>query len=376
MLAVGLMSGTSLDGTDAALVEITGVGETTQVKLRHFASYPFSLALKNKIKAALAVETSNVEQICSLNFELGAIFGEAVVKICQEAHVLPQDLAFVASHGQTIYHLPRPDQADLVPSTLQIGDPAMIAERAQTTVISNFREADMAVGGQGAPIVPYSEYILYRSADCTRILQNIGGIGNATVIPAGGQLRELVAFDTGPGNMVIDELCRRFYQEEYDRDGAHGSAGQVDQGVLQQLLQHPYFARPFPKTSGREDFGSEYVDRILQKYQLSADDWIATATALTAQSIAQAVQQFATAKTELIIGGGGSYNPTLVKMIQAALPQVRVGIQEDYGYSSDAKEAIAMVVLGNQTWHHQPSNVPSATGAKRAVILGRITMSL
>ncbi|MFD1411388.1 anhydro-N-acetylmuramic acid kinase AnmK [Lapidilactobacillus gannanensis] len=373
MLAVGLMSGTSLDGTDAALVEITGVGPTTKVKLRRFASYPFASGLKTKIKAALAVETSDVEQICSLNFELGAIFGAAVVKICAEAKIAPQELTFVASHGQTVYHLPRPDRPGLVPSTLQIGDPALIAERAQTAVISNFREADMAVGGQGAPIVPYSEYILYRSPEQTRILQNIGGIGNATVIPAAGELSDVVAFDTGPGNMIIDELCRRFYHEEYDRDGAHGAAGQVNQTVLQKLLQHPYFARPFPKTSGREDFGSEYVDQIMQQFDLGADDWVATATALTAQSIAQAVKQFATAQTELIIGGGGSYNPTLVKMIQAALPKVKVGIQEDYGYSSDAKEAIAMVVLGNQTWHHQPSNVPSATGAKRPVILGRIT---
>lgn len=373
MLAVGLMSGTSLDGTDAALVEITGVGETTQVKLRRFASYPFSLALKNKIKAALAVATSNVALICSLNFQLGAVFGEAVVKLCAEAGVDLHEVTFVASHGQTIYHLPRPDQPDLVPSTLQIGDPAMIAERAQTAVISNFRERDMAVGGQGAPIVPYSEYIMYRRVDRTRILQNIGGIGNATVIPAGGQLNDVVAFDTGPGNMIIDEMCRRFYHEEFDRDGAHGAAGTVNQKVLQALLQHPYFARPFPKTTGREDFGSEYVDHILQTYQLQPDDWLATVTALTAQSIAQAVQQFASAQTELIIGGGGSYNPTLVKMIQAALPKVVVGVQEDYGYSSDAKEAVAMVVLGNQTWHQQPSNVPSATGARRSVILGRIT---
>ncbi len=373
MLAVGLMSGTSLDGVDAALVEIAGVNESTKVKQLKFSSYPFSLATKEKIKAALSVSTSNVEAICSLNFELGRIFGEAVVKVCQEYGVASEELGFVASHGQTIYHLPRPADKNLVPSTLQIGESALISEIAKTTVVSDFRPRDMAVGGQGAPIVPYSEYILYRSEQSTRILQNIGGIGNATVIPQNGQLDQLTAFDTGPGNMVIDELCRRFYDEEFDRDGAHGAAGQVDQTVLEALLEHPYFAKPFPKTTGREEFGSEYVTRILAKYQLQPDDWIATATALTASSIAQAVRQFATEQTELIVGGGGSYNPTLVKMIGAQLPDVKVMIQEDLGYSSDAKEAVAMTILGNQTLQRQPSNVPSATGARKPVILGKVT---
>lgn len=373
MLAVGLMSGTSLDGVDAALVEITGVNETTQLELLKFNSYPFTEAVKERIKAALSVATSNVEVICSLNFELGQLFGEAVVKICQEYGINSEELGFVASHGQTLYHLPRPNKAELLPSTLQVGESAVISELAKTTVVSDFRYRDMAVGGQGAPIVPYSEYILYRSTECTRILQNIGGIGNATVIPRNGQFEQLTAFDTGPGNMIIDELCRRFYGQEYDRDGAHGASGQVNQDVLQALLQHPYFAKPFPKTTGREEFGTEYVTKILANYQLAPDDWIATVTALTAETIAQAVRQFADGQTELIVGGGGSYNPTLVKMIKAALPNVKVMIQEDLGYSSDAKEAIAMTILGNQTLQHQPSNVPSATGARKPVILGKVT---
>lgn len=373
MLAVGLMSGTSLDGVDAALVEITGVNETTQLELLKFNSYSFTEDVKARIKAALSVETSNVEIICSLNFELGQLFGEAVVKICQEAGISSEELGFVASHGQTIYHLPRPEKTNLRPSTLQIGESAIISEIAKTSVVSDFRYRDMAVGGQGAPIVPYSEYILYRSTESTRILQNIGGIGNATVIPRNGQLDQLTAFDTGPGNMIIDELCRRFYGQEYDRDGAHGANGQVDQEVLQSLLKHPYFTKAFPKTTGREDFGTEYVTKILDDYQLAPDDWIATATALTAETIAQAVRQFADGQTELIVGGGGSYNPTLVKMIKVALPNIKVMIQEDLGYSSDAKEAIAMTILGNQTIQRQPSNVPSATGASKPVILGKVT---
>lgn len=377
MLAVGLMSGTSLDGVDAALVEISGVNESTRVKQLKFASYPFSLAIKAKIQAALSVETSDVEAICSLNFELGRLFGEAVVKVCQEYGIDSETLGFVASHGQTIYHLPRPKETTRVPSTLQIGESAVISELTKTTVISDFRPRDMAVGGQGAPIVPYSEYILYRSENCTRILQNIGGIGNATVIPQHGQLDQLTAFDTGPGNMVIDELCRHFYPgEEFDCDGAHGAAGHVDPELLATLLEHPYFAKPFPKTTGREDFGREYVARLLTTYRelnLAPEDWIATATALTAKSIAQAIDQFAIGETELIVGGGGSYNPTLVRMIAQELPQVKVMIQEDLGYSSDAKEAIAMTILGNQTLHQQSSNVPSATGASKPVILGKVT---
>ncbi|WP_373875475.1 anhydro-N-acetylmuramic acid kinase AnmK [Lapidilactobacillus luobeiensis] len=374
MLAVGLMSGTSLDGTDAALVEITGVNEQTKVQLRHFNSYPFTAAVKERIQAALTPETSDVAAICSLDFELGALFGAAVQQVCREAGVPLSALSFIASHGQTIYHLPRPENNAQVPSTMQIGEPAVIAEQTRIPVISNFREADLAAGGQGAPIVPYSEYVLYRSATATRILQNIGGIGNATIIPRQGHLNDLLAFDTGPGNMVIDELCRHFYQEEYDHDGRHGAAGQVDETVLRQLLTHPYFQRPLPKTTGREDFGQAYAARLLKKYaDLAPDDLIATATALTARSIAGAIEPYCQKPTELIVAGGGSYNRTLMAMLQEALPQVAVSTQEDHGYSSAAKEAIAMVVLGNQTWQGQPSNVPSATGANRSVILGRIT---
>lgn len=373
MLAVGLMSGTSLDGVDAALVEVTGLNETTKVQLRQFITVPFSNAEKERIKAALQKETSNVELISSLNFELGAIFGDAVRLVCQKSGIDSSELAFVASHGQTVYHLPVARNTQIYRSTLQIGEPAVIAEKAQTTVIANFRPRDMAVGGQGAPIVPYAEFVQYRSTQKTRLLQNIGGIGNVTVIKQNAHLDDLVAFDTGPGNMVIDELCRRFFNREFDQHGEIAARGSVDQSVLAALLQHEYFKRPVPKTTGRELFGHQYVDQILQQFTLSPADWVATATELTAASIAQAVTPFVTSKTELIIGGGGSYNETLIRLIQQSLPQVAVLTQESLELSSEAKEAIAMVVLGNQTLHHEPSNVPSATGADRPVILGNIT---
>ncbi|WP_225047557.1 anhydro-N-acetylmuramic acid kinase [Lacticaseibacillus kribbianus] len=372
MLAAGIMSGTSLDGIDVALVDITGAAEETQVALKFFATYPIDPALRAKIQANLANETSTVEALTSLDFALGEAFAAAVVQACRSFGIASRDLGFVASHGQTLYHLPKPPAGE-VASTLQLGNASVICERTQTTVVANFRERDMAVGGQGAPIVPYSEYVLYRSTTSTRILQNIGGIGNATVIPRNATLDRLTAFDTGPGNMVIDELCRRFYHEEYDKNGAHAAAGHVNQAVLDALLAHPYFARRPPKTTGRELFGAQYVDELLATHHLTPDDWIATATALTAQTIADAVRPFAIGPTELIVGGGGGYNPTLMAAIRAALPEATVRTQEDLGQRADAKEAVAMVVLGNQTLHHLPSNVPSATGASRPVILGSVT---
>ncbi len=372
MLAVGLMSGTSLDGVDAALVEITGCGESTQVYLKAFETYPFTAQLKVLISKSLNNETATLAEICSLNFALGREFAEAVLALCQSVGIDSATLGFVASHGQTIYHLPQPTQGE-VASTLQIGNPAVISELTHTTVISDFRSRDMTVGGLGAPIVPYSEYVLYRSDCKTRLLQNIGCIGNVTVIPRQAKLTDLLAFDTGPGNMVIDELCRRYFKEEYDRDGQYAALGKVDQRVLSTLLKDAYFKLMPPKTTGRERFGRQYVDALQQQFQLSANDWIATATELTAQTIAQALRPFCQGETELIVSGGGSYNPTLMARIQKLLPEAKVQRQEDLGLRSDAKEAIAMVVLGNQTLHHRPSNVPSATGANRPVILGNVT---
>lgn len=372
MLAVGLMSGTSLDGIDAALVEINGVSEATQVKLLAFETLPFAADVKALIAKSLNNDTATLEEICSLDFALGRKFAEAVQHLCAQVGVDLAALDFVASHGQTIYHLPLPPAGE-VASTMQIGNAAVLCELTHTTVVSDFRSRDMAVGGLGAPIVPYSEYVLYRSDKKTRLLQNIGGIANVTVIPQHAKLTDLLAFDTGPGNMVIDELCRRFFGEEYDDDGQHAAVGHVDQPVLKALLEDEYFKQTPPKTTGRERFGKQYVDQLLARYHLSPNDWIATATELAAHTIADALRPFCQGETELIVGGGGSYNPTLMRRIQALLPVATVLRQEDLGLRSDAKEAVAMVVLGNQTLHHQPSNVPSATGAQRPVILGSVT---
>ncbi|EOI01594.1 hypothetical protein UAY_01000 [Enterococcus moraviensis ATCC BAA-383] len=370
--AIGLMSGTSLDGIDAALVEISGKDETTTVKLIDFLTAPFNNQTLNRIREALSLDQSDVEKICSLNIELGEKFAQAALDVCEKAGIALDELDFIGSHGQTLFHIPFAREP-FYASTLQIGDPAVICEWTKTTVVSNFRERDMAVGGQGAPIVPYSEYVLYQKPNTTRLLQNIGGIGNVTVIPKSGKINEMVAFDTGPGNVIMNELCLHFFDQEYDKDGAYASQGNVSQALLKELMAHPYIQKTYPKTTGREDFGKQFTTILLEKWSLSPKDFIATATMFTAASIAQAVQPFIEGQTELIIGGGGSYNKTLIEMIQTELPDVHVMIQEDIGFSSEAKEAIAMAVLANQTLQHSSGNVPNATGAKKFVPLGSIT---
>lgn len=372
--AVGLMSGTSLDGIDAALVEINGTGLDTTVSLKEFLTYSFAKETIDRIKENLSNQTSSVEKICSLNFELGYLFAEAAKEVCRKADFPIENLDFVASHGQTLYHLPSPKETQ-VASTFQIGESAIICEETKTTVVSDFRTRDMALKGQGAPIVPYSEFVLYQDSQRTRLLQNIGGIGNVTVIRANTALEDVVAFDTGPGNMIINALCEHFYEEKFDKDGEYAKNGQVNKELLDEMMSHPYIAKPYPKTTGREEFGNEYTENLLARWteQIEPDDFIATATLFTAQSIAANVTSFIDDRTDLIVGGGGSYNKSLMAMIQKLLPTVHVKTQEEIGFSSEAKEAIAMTVLANQTLHHLPSSAPSATGAVKAALLGKIT---
>lgn len=371
---IGIMSGTSLDGIDVAIVKISDRDSNQATyELVDFDSYSFEEDTKKRIMASLAAETSDVALICSLNIELGYLFGEAVIKLCHKNDLLSQDVWFVSSHGQTIYHNPI-KTSDMYASTLQIGESSVISEVVKTNVVSDFRYRDMAVGGQGAPIVPYSEYVLYREENKLRILQNIGGISNATIIPKHAELHDVLAFDTGPGNMIIDELCRHFYNQEYDEDGLYAKAGCVNETILNRMLMHPFIKKSRPKSTGREDFGKHYVLELLENYpDIAANDWIKTATVFTAKAIGISLNEYNQIGTELIVGGGGSYNSELVRLIKNELPLMKVMIQEDIGLSSDAKEAVAMVVLGHRTMNHLPSNVPSATGAQRDVIMGKIT---
>lgn len=377
MYIVGLMSGTSLDGIDAALVCVNNSGVKTKIDIIEFITYPFPKDVEEEIIQSLSVDTSNVQLICSLNFKLGKLFADAVKEVCKKARLPLEQLDLIGSHGQTIYHQPIQEQ-NWVPSTLQIGEPSVIAYETNTTVISNFRTMDMAAGGQGAPLVPYTEYVLYQSKTKGRLLQNIGGIGNVTVLPKQASLNELYAFDTGPGNMIIDEICRQLFNVEYDEGGNLAKKGKINEQLLSYCINHPYIMSPPPKTTGRELFGKQYVDILLNKFNsLSSHDILTTITMFTAKSIVENYCKFIFPQVkidEVIIGGGGSYNKTLLNMIQSLLGEsIQIYTQEELGYSSGAKEAVAFALLANETYHGNASNVPNATGAKGAVILGNVS---
>ncbi|WP_024613354.1 anhydro-N-acetylmuramic acid kinase AnmK [Clostridium sp. Ade.TY] len=378
MLAVGLMSGTSLDGIDAALVEIKGSGINTKVDLLEFETFKIPSEIKNEIKKACLEDKSSVDLICSLNFKLGNLFADAVIDILNRANIDIEQLDYIASHGQTIYHIPK-DREGLVKSTLQIGEASVIAYKTNTLVISNFRVMDMAANGEGAPLVPYTEYILYSEKEKGIALQNIGGIGNVTVLPESNLIDDIFAFDTGPGNMAIDEACNILFGIPYDKDGKIASSGVVNDEMLNELMKMKYIHEKPPKTTGREDFGQRFVEKVIDKYsELKSEDIIATLTMFTAKSISYNYKKFIIPNNKLekvIIAGGGAHNKTLIKFIKEELEGIEVLIQEDLGFSSDAKEAIAFAVLGNETLNNNFSNVPSATGANEKVILGQITMS-
>ena len=375
--AVGLMSGTSLDGIDAALVELKGSGLDTEVKLIDFMTIAIDDSLLKETMDAISLVSSNAQHLCSLNFKLGYAFADAVKQICDKNQLLLKDLDFIGSHGQTIYHQPEKEE-HFIQSTLQLGEPAVIAYETKTKVVSNFRVMDMAAGGYGAPLVPYSELLLYKDKSKSRLLQNIGGIGNVTVIPKNASIDDLVAFDTGPGNMIIDEICKRFFNVSFDANGDLAAQGKVNERLLERCMSVPYILAQIPKTTGRELFGAQFVDQIMDEFkEISSYDLIATMTMFTAKSIAENYKKFIFPNQsidEVIVGGGGSHNKTLLRMLQELLiNDCKVLTQEDIGYSSDAKEAIAFAVLANETLHGIPSNVPSATKAGRTVILGNIT---
>jgi anhydro-N-acetylmuramic acid kinase len=324
-------------------------------------------------------ELARVADLARLNFLLGELYAEAVAETARK-HRAKLDL--VGCHGQTIYHqgVAAPFLGRKLAVTWQVGEGAVIAARLGVPVISDFRPSDMAAGGKGAPLVPFLDYFLYRDQRVGRIAQNIGGIANLTAIPAGASPRQIIAFDTGPGNMVIDAVMEELLGRRYDRDGKIAATGQIQEGIVAQLLREPFFRQKPPRTAGREEFGREYVGRFLRLCRgASKPDVVATATALTARSIADAIQRFVLRRQkkyrELIVSGGGAHNPTLLAMLRSAL--IKLGIElhfsDEFGVPTEAKEAVAFAVLAHETWHRRPSNVPSATGAKRPAILGKIS---
>ncbi len=368
MLAIGLMSGTSLDGVDAVLCEITGVDETTQIKQIDFICVPFKLALKEKLLNLLENHHTTTRFISSLNFELGYAFADVVKELLKRNHLKSSDVSFVSSHGQTIYHLPNPIQGEFA-STLQLGEAAVIAYECGIQVVSNFRVMDMAAGGQGAPLVPFSESILYGQTSERTVLLNLGGIANITVLD-----EKILAFDTGPANMMIDEAMRIFYKKEYDENAEVAQTGMINDALFDVLKSHPYLTFNYPKTTGREDFGAEYVQSILEDFKLlDSQDIIRTLTYFTSYCVAKALSDVGGTFDRLIVSGGGAYNPLILKDLADLCDVKDVLTQEDLGYSSASKEAIAFVICGNQTLHHKPSNVPSVTGAQKNLVLGSIT---
>ncbi len=386
---VGLMSGTSADGIDAALTRISGSGDSIRASLVAFRDFPYEGSVRRAIFALFSPEAPVVD-VCRMNFALGRLFAQAALELIGGRELRPAEVDLIASHGQTICHLPPggPYEAAVGGSTLQIGEPAVIAELTGVTVAADFRPRDIAAGGQGAPLVPYADFALFRHPEKTRAVQNIGGIANVTVLPAGGGLDDVVAFDTGPGNMIIDALVTAFSQGEmrFDRDGELGALGKVDEGLLFWLMGHEFLRRQPPKSTGREEFGSKFVGELLARAEaqgVSAEDLLTTTTAFTAECIAAAYRDFVVPRyqlDEVILGGGGSYNLTLRRMLQERLPargtaggpRTPIFLHEDFGLRGDAKEALAFAILGNETVLGQPANLPQVTGASRAVILGKI----
>lgn len=383
LLVLGLMSGTSADGIEAALVKISGAPPRLNSKLVGHASFPIPKMIRAKILEIAEGARVPAGEISQLNFRLGGVFAEAALAACKAFGVSSKRLDLIASHGQTVFH-----QGQAVPcfgartaSTLQIGEPAVIAARTGVTTVGDFRPADMAAGGQGAPLVPFADYLLYRHEKLGRVSLNLGGIANVTVIPAGARPRDVFAFDTGPANMVMDALVSQFTKgrQRFDAGARMAQRGKCLIPVLEKLLRDPYLRLKPPKSTGREYFGKEFAAKILKegrKLRARPEDLIRTATVFTALSVVDALNRFVLPRTkiaQLIVSGGGARNPLLMAQLEAALAPVRLLTSEQFGVPEESKEAYAFALLGYETWHRRASNLPSATGAHRPAVLGKIS---
>jgi anhydro-N-acetylmuramic acid kinase len=393
-LCIGLISGTSADGIDAALVRITGAGAGARLELVASNSTPYPREVREELLALYVDDARHaIARLCSLNALVGDLFAEAALDVCNRADISPADVHVIGSHGQTVWHEPGPDPAWPLSrtSTLQIGEPSAIAERTGVRVVADFRVADVAAGGQAAPLVPYFDWVVLRHPVRNRAVQNIGGIGNVTSLPADCDLTAVRAFDTGPGNMVIDGLVTLLTggTATFDRDGALAAGGSVDPALLAKLLDDPYLAAPPPKTTGRERYGLDFARRLLgdaglREAVLAPDtaagpdeqqrgrDLLATATAFTVRSIADAYRRWLPQLDDVLVGGGGSRNPTLMRMLREELAPVPVEPIDAFGVDGRAKEAMAFALMAHDALEGLPTNVPGATGARRAVTLGKL----
>jgi anhydro-N-acetylmuramic acid kinase len=385
MIVAGVMSGTSADGINVALVRmVAGARARTNFELLGHSEYAYPKKVRVAVLAAMNASQASVADLARLNFLLGEIYSDAVLATERQFRV---KVDLVGCHGQTLYHQGQPQRflGRKLAATWQTGEAAIVAARVGVPVVSDFRPADMAAGGKGAPLVPFLDYMLFRDARVGRIVQNIGGIANLTAIPAGVAANDVVAFDTGPGNMVIDAVTEKLFGQPFDRDGRIAASGKALDNVIRVILQRDFFRRKPPKTAGREEFGREFVSEFLRSCRgFRKQDVVATATALTVKSIADAVRRYAAQSSgsahkqafcEMILSGGGAKNSTLVAKLTSELAPLGLQLRfsDEFGLPSAAKEAAAFAVLAHETWHRWPSNVPSATGAKRAAVLGKIS---
>jgi anhydro-N-acetylmuramic acid kinase len=388
MIVAGIMSGTSADGINVALVKVvwrgrprpraSGVANLSFKFLAH-AEYSYPRQVRHAVLEAMNATKTSVAQLARLNFLLAELYADAVLATQRRFR---QKVALIGCHGQTLYHQGDPALflGRKLSVTWQTGEGAVIAARVGVPVVSDFRPADMAAGGKGAPLVPFLDYLLYRSQRIGRIVQNIGGIANLTAIPAGASAQQVIAFDTGPGNMVMDAVTDRLFGKPYDRDGRIAASGAVLEHVVSEVLRAQFFLRTPPKTAGREEFGREFVQRFMKRCgRARKQDVVATATALTARSIADALRRFVTRGRnrfgEYVVSGGGANNPTLLALLANELQplQLKIRASDEFGLPSEAKEAAAFALMAFETWNRRPANVPSATGARRPAILGKIS---
>jgi anhydro-N-acetylmuramic acid kinase len=382
MTVAGVMSGTSADGIDVAVVRISqGKAWPPQIKLLAHKPFPYPAELRRKVLAAMKADSTSTAELARLNWRLGIAYAEAAKETARR-HKIKIDL--VGCHGQTLYHQPHAEKyaGRRSACTWQAGEAQAISAALQLPVVSNFRPADMFAGGQGAPLVPLFDYVFFADAKRGRVLQNIGGIANLTAIPAGGYGKQIMAFDSGPGNMVIDWLAQELFDKPFDRNGAFAVRGRIIEPVLKEALRHPFFRLKPPKSAGREQFGREFAAEFLaacHRQSKAREDALATATALTAESIARNYARFVHPRmkggaVDFVISGGGADNRTLMAMLTERLEPLGCTMRrsEDFGMPAAAKEAAAFALLAWMTWHYQPGNVPSATGAKRPVVLGQV----
>jgi anhydro-N-acetylmuramic acid kinase len=383
MLVLGVMSGTSADGIDVALARISGAPPRLRAKLLGHTSISFPPAIRKEILRVAEQQAIAAGELSQLNFRLGELFADAATEACRRFHISPRRVSLIGSHGQTIFHQGRPVPFYGRPtaSTLQIGEPSVIAARTGITTVGDFRPADVAAGGQGAPLVPYADYLLYRHAKFGRVSLNLGGIANITALPANAKPSQVFAFDTGPANILIDALVHHFShgRRRFDENARLASQGRSLPGILDELMCDPYLKLTPPKSTGREYFGHAYVQKLLavgRRHRAKPADLIRAATIFTALSIVDALHRFVLPKTkihQLIVSGGGAHNPLIVAQLAAALPGIEVFPSPRLGIPVDAKEAFAFALLAYESFHQRPANLPSATGARGPAILGKIS---